>query len=127
MLYLPRDDQPGGDQYQDEPVGGPCAHLAEFGAVTATAVAAGIHGDGEGIGAGEAADKDRDEQASDAARPRDSAALVERDAAGGLSPGEALHLLDKDRDELYRDHGYKHQLVDRHPETLQRAEDELQA
>src|SRR5215203_7509729 len=114
----PRDDYPDDDQHKHQPVGRFRAHLAELGAVAAAAVAAGVHGDGEGVGAGEAAYEDRNEQTSEAARPGYGATFVEREAAGRLGAGEPLHLLDEDRDELYGDNEYEHQLVDRNPQPL---------
>src|SRR5919112_5571727 len=127
MLYLPGHDHPDDDQGEREPVGGFRAHLAELGAVAAAAVAAGMHGGTEQVGAVEAADEDGDEEAPEPAGPGEGAALVEGDAAGGLRAGEALDLLDKDRDELDRDDEDQDQLVDGDPDPLQGAEDQLEA
>src|ERR671917_1166928 len=107
-------------------MGEPGAELAEFVGVAAAAVAAGVHSGGQDVGAGEAADKDRHEQPPEAPGALYGASLVEGDAAGGLRAGKALDLLDKDRDELYRDHEDQNQFVDRDLEPLQRAEYELQ-
>src|SRR3712207_6293737 len=122
MVNLPGHDHPGDDQGEDSPVAGGRPHSAELGAVAATAVAAGVHSGTEKIGAGEAADEDRDEQAPEAPRALYGAALIKRDAAGGMRAGEAFDLLDKGRDKLYRDDEDQHQLVDRNPKPLQGTE-----
>ena len=90
----------------------------QLGTVATSPVATSVHSYREKVGAGEAADEDRDEQAPEAAGAFEGAALVEGYAAGGLRAGEALDLLDKDRDELDRDDEDQDQLVDRHPEPL---------